>query len=46
MGDNAIAAHDPSVRDYAATSPYEWGGELCQMPVAHMNGQERALKLC
>jgi hypothetical protein len=24
---NATGAHDPSVGDYAATSPFEWGGK-------------------
>ena len=26
MADNRAVAHDPSVGDYADTSPYEWGG--------------------
>jgi hypothetical protein len=28
MSDNATVASDPSVADYRATSPYEWGGML------------------
>ena len=28
MGNNDAAAYDPSVADYRATSPYEWGGKL------------------
>ena len=30
MSDNAIVASDPSVADYRATSPYEWGGTESQ----------------
>jgi hypothetical protein len=26
LGCAETAAHDPSVADYRATSPYEWGG--------------------
>jgi hypothetical protein len=26
MSPNTTAPHDPSVADYRATSPYEWGG--------------------
>jgi hypothetical protein len=35
MTPNTTAAHDPSVGDYAATSPSEWGGTvtaLCALP--------------
>jgi len=28
MSYRIVAAHDPSVGDYAVTSPYEWGGIL------------------
>jgi hypothetical protein len=28
MSDSTTAAHDPSDREYAATSPSEWGGML------------------
>jgi hypothetical protein len=26
MSRSRVVAHDPSVADYRATSPYEWGG--------------------
>jgi hypothetical protein len=26
MSDNQMGAYDPSVGDYADTSPFEWGG--------------------
>jgi hypothetical protein len=28
MSHSTIAAYDPSVGDYADTSPFEWGGKL------------------
>src|SRR5690242_1115924 len=44
MGHLHAVAHDPSARDYAGTSPFEWGGRetrrLCDIPTTKPGRQE------